>query len=102
MDILSTLDDYELGQICDSLKNAIYNKDEYIIREEELGYIFYILEEGKCKATKEPEIIIKELKREIILEKELFLKESQDIQILLLFQILQKLYLWIDYLLIDY
>ena len=67
VDILSTIDDYELGQICDSLKDGIYRKGEYIIREGELGDIFYILEEGKCNATKniepgKPEIIIKELK----------------------------------------
>ena len=67
VDILSTIDSYELGQICDSLKDGIYNKDEYIIREGELGDVFYILEEGKCNATKtlepgKPETIIKELK----------------------------------------
>ena len=67
VDILSTIDDYELGQICDSLKDGIYKKDEYIIREGELGDVFYILEEGKCNATKtlepgKPETIIKELK----------------------------------------
>ena len=67
VDILSTIDDYELGQICDSLKDGIYKKDEYIIREGELGDVFYILEEGKCNATKtlepgKPETVIKELK----------------------------------------
>ena len=39
-------------QICDSLKDGIYKKDEYIIREGELGDVFYIIEEGKCNATK--------------------------------------------------
>ena len=67
VDILSTIDSYELGQICDSLKEGIFKKDEYIIREGELGDVFYIIEEGKCNATKtlEPgkqETIIKELK----------------------------------------
>ena len=67
VDILSTIDSYELGQICDSLKDGIYKKDEYIIREGELGDVFYIIEEGKCIATKtlepgKPETVINELK----------------------------------------
>ena len=67
VDILSTIDSYELGQICDSLKDGIYKKDDYIIREGEFGDVFYILEEGKCHATKtlepgKPETIINELK----------------------------------------
>ena len=67
VDILSTIDSYELGQICDSLKDGYYKKDDYIIREGELGDIFYILEEGTCNATKtlepgKPETVIKELK----------------------------------------
>ena len=67
VDILSTIDSYELGQICNSLKDGIYKKDEYIIREGELGDVFYIIEEGKCIATKtlepgKPETVINELK----------------------------------------
>ena len=67
VDILSTIDSYELGQICDSLKDGYYKKDDYIIREGELGDVFYILEEGTCNATKtlepgKPETVIKELK----------------------------------------
>ena len=67
VDILSTIDSYELGQICDSLKEGIYTKDEYIIREGELGDVFYIIEEGECIATKtlepgKPEVKINELK----------------------------------------
>ena len=67
VDILSTIDSYELGQICDSLKEGIYKKDDYIIREGELGDVFYIIEEGKCIATKtlepgKPETVINELK----------------------------------------
>ena len=54
-------------QICDSLKDGIYKKDEYIIREGEFGDVFYIIEEGKCNATKilepgKPETVINELK----------------------------------------
>ena len=67
VNILSTIDSYELGQICDSLKEGVFKKDEYIIREGELGDVFYIIEEGKCNATKtlEPgkdDTIINELK----------------------------------------
>ena len=67
VDILSTIDSYELGKICDSLKVGIFKKDDYIIKEGEFGDVFYIIEEGKCKATKtlepgKPEEIINELK----------------------------------------
>ena len=67
MDILSTIDSYELGKICDSLKICVFKKDDYIIKEDEMGDVFYILEEGKCVATKtlepgKPEEIINELK----------------------------------------
>ena len=67
VDILSTIDSYELGQICDSLKDGIYKKDDYIIKEGELGDVFYIIEEGTCNATKtvepgKPESVINTLK----------------------------------------
>ena len=67
VDILSTIDTYELGKICDSLKAGVFKKDDYIIKEGEMGDVFYILEEGKCIATKtlepgKPEEIINELK----------------------------------------
>ena len=52
VDILSTIDSYELTQICDALKNEVYNKGDYIIREGESGNVFYILEEGEAIATK--------------------------------------------------
>ena len=67
VDILSTIDSYELGQICDSLKDGVYKKDDYIIKEGELGDVFYIIEEGHCNATKtfepgKPETVINTLK----------------------------------------
>ena len=67
VDILSTIDSYELGKICDSLKVGVFKKDDYIIKEGEFGDVFYIIEEGKCNATKtlepgKPEEIINELK----------------------------------------
>ena len=67
VDILSTIDSYELGKICDSLKSGVYQKGDYIIKEGEMGDVFYIMEEGKCNATKtlepgKPEEVINELK----------------------------------------
>ena len=67
VEILSTIEPYELMQISDAIKSAIYQKDDYIIREGEMGDIFYILEEGECIATKtlEPgkaDSVIKEYK----------------------------------------
>lgn len=67
VDILSTIDSYELGKICDSLKVGVFKKDDYIFKEGEFGDVFYIIEEGKCNATKtlepgKPEEIINELK----------------------------------------
>ena len=67
VDILSTIEPYELTQISDAIKSATYKKDEYIIKEGEFGEIFYILEEGECVATKtlepgKPEEVIKEYK----------------------------------------
>ena len=52
VDILSTIDSYELMQICDALKTETFKKGDYIIREGECGDLFYILEEGMCIATK--------------------------------------------------
>ena len=52
VEILSTIEPYELMQISDAIKSATYQKDDYIIREGEMGDVFYILEEGECVATK--------------------------------------------------
>ena len=52
VDILSTIDSYELTQICDAVKSGVYFKGDYIIREGESGDVFYILEEGNCIASK--------------------------------------------------
>ena len=52
VDILSTIDTYELTQICDAVKSGIYYKGDYIIKEGESGDVFYILEEGNCIASK--------------------------------------------------
>ena len=52
-------------QISDALKTATFKKGDYIIKEGEMGDVFYILEEGECEATKtlepgKPDTIIKE------------------------------------------
>ena len=65
VDILSTIDPYELMQISDALKSATFKAGDYIIKEGEMGDVFYILEEGACEATKtlepgKPDISIKE------------------------------------------
>ena len=39
-------------QISDVLKTATFKKGDYIIKEGEMGDVFYILEEGECVATK--------------------------------------------------
>ena len=67
VDILSTIDAYELMQISDALKTATFSKGDYIIKEGEMGDVFYILEEGECEATKtlepgKPDSVIKEYK----------------------------------------
>ena len=67
VDILSTIDSYELMQISDAIKTAVFHHDDYIIKEGEMGDVFYILEEGECVATKtiepgKPETPIKDYK----------------------------------------
>ena len=52
VDILSTIDSYELTQICDAIKETTFLKGDFIIKEGDYGDIFYILEDGNCKATK--------------------------------------------------
>ena len=52
VDILSNLGEDELLQIQDSIKPGLYHKGDYIIREGEMGDVFYILEEGTCVALK--------------------------------------------------
>ena len=65
VDILSTIDSYELTQICDAVKSSVYMKGDFIIKEGESGDVFYILEEGECIASKrlEPGKPPEEIKR---------------------------------------
>ena len=52
VEILSTIEPYELMQISDALKTATFKKGDYIIKEGEMGDVFYILEEGECEVPK--------------------------------------------------
>ena len=64
VEILKEIDPYELSQICDALKSVKVKKDDYIIRQNEDGEDFYILEEGEAYVTKkvndkdEPEYVM--------------------------------------------
>lgn len=52
VEILSEVDSYEIGQISEALRSSNYSKGEFIIREGELGDVFYIIENGTAAATK--------------------------------------------------
>jgi cAMP-dependent protein kinase regulator len=52
VEILKSIDPYELGQICDALKTQNFSKGEFIIRQGDRGDVFYILDEGKAHAEK--------------------------------------------------
>ena len=52
VEILKSIDPYELGQICDALKSINFNKGDKIIHQGDKGDVFYILDEGKAHAEK--------------------------------------------------
>lgn len=52
VEILQSIDPYELQQICDAVQSSSFQKGDNIIKEGENGDIFYILEEGTAVATK--------------------------------------------------
>lgn len=64
VEILSTVEGYELQQICDALRTCSFKGGDYVIREGEMGDVFYIIEEGNAVALKTIEpgmnILIKE------------------------------------------
>ena len=52
VELLQSMDPYELGQICDALKTVNFNKGDEIIHQGDKGDVFYILDEGKAHAEK--------------------------------------------------
>lgn len=52
VEILKEIDPYELSQICDALKSIKVKKDDFIIKQNDDGDDFYILEEGEAYVTK--------------------------------------------------
>jgi cAMP-dependent protein kinase regulator len=52
IEIISSLDDYEISQLSDALKTKKYKAGEYIIRQGDIGDNFYIIEEGEAFASK--------------------------------------------------
>merc|ERR1719316_1851127 len=50
--LLSSLDQYERSQIADGLKPEIYKKGDYIVKQDDPGNMFYIVEEGNLYASK--------------------------------------------------
>jgi len=68
VELLSTVEPYELSQVCDSIKVCSFKKNEFVIKEGEAGDIFYIIEEGTASAFKqlkkgEPVVKILDYKR---------------------------------------
>ena len=49
--IFSTLDNYELSQICDAIRVEYVDKGKTVIKQNEKGDKFYILDEGECYAS---------------------------------------------------
>jgi cAMP-dependent protein kinase regulator len=67
VELLKEIDNYELLQISDALKTCSFHDGEYVIRENELGDVFYIVEGGHAVATKTLEpgkqpVVVKEYK----------------------------------------
>ena len=52
VEILKSIDPYELGQICDALKTENFTKGETIIKQGDRGDVFYFLDEGTAHAEK--------------------------------------------------
>mmetsp|Transcript_83588 Transcript_83588/g.270463 ORF Transcript_83588/g.270463 Transcript_83588/m.270463 type:complete len:398 (+) Transcript_83588:135-1328(+) len=50
--LISSLEPYERSQIADALKSETFNKGEVIVKQDEPGDKFYIVEEGSAAATK--------------------------------------------------
>ena len=55
--ILSQFSPYEINQILEAVRVKKYKKDDYIIRQNEKGNYFYILESGEVEAIKDGVIV---------------------------------------------
>ena len=56
VEILSTLNSSEISKLCDCLEIEVFEKDDLIIREGDIGDKFYIVVNGNAKAMKISEI----------------------------------------------
>jgi cAMP-dependent protein kinase regulator len=52
VDLFQTIDPYEISQISDALKTSQVEAGEIIIKQNDHGDVFYILEDGECYAEK--------------------------------------------------
>eukprot|EP00347_Sterkiella_histriomuscorum_P007226 403349777 len=50
--LLQNMDHYERSKLADAIKEEKYEANEFIIKEGELGNVFYIISEGEAIATK--------------------------------------------------
>ena len=49
------MDPYERSKLSDAFVENKYKKGDYVIRESEIGDVFYIISEGEAIATKQLE-----------------------------------------------
>lgn len=50
--LLDSLNTYEKDKICDCLQTKSFKQNDYIIKEGEMGDVFYFIQYGNCIATK--------------------------------------------------
>jgi len=53
IELLQELDAFERGKLTDAMVSETFRKDDYIVKEGEMGDKFYFIEEGTCIAVKE-------------------------------------------------
>ena len=51
VEIFKSMEDYEIMQICDALKSSTYSDGDYIIKQGEMGDVFYVIENGMAYAS---------------------------------------------------
>jgi len=52
VEILKSLNPFEIGQLADALRVLEFNDGDYVIKEGDIGHDFFIVEEGIAKVTK--------------------------------------------------